>query len=259
MSTLVRLIQKYRPIIVGGQAISLWSHLYEGADSELDGLEVTSKDLDFYHNKDAEIALAESLEEGKLKVPTGDDHTPCAAVVTGKLGNRTVVVDFLSQVKGVTDESLLKNSITYGDPEDPEGLFITLMHPVDCVRSRLSNINILRRHDAHSVKQAIASIRILDCFVEDQLSQNSDLGRRNALDALRALEKIIEKQHIGRTTDTVFGLALRPDRILEKYVNDTRLDERVRLRLIFPSMERLKKRRKIANERTQRCKIAKTS
>jgi hypothetical protein len=35
------------------------------------------------------------------------------------------------------------------------------MHPLDCVRSRLSNINVLARTDDHSERQAVASLMIL--------------------------------------------------------------------------------------------------
>jgi hypothetical protein len=69
-------------------------------------------------------------------VPTGDEHTPSAALVTGTLGRKRVVIDFMAQVKGVKDKSILENSITFADMDDPKSVSITLMHPMDCVRSR---------------------------------------------------------------------------------------------------------------------------
>jgi len=132
VQTLLGFVQRFNPVIVGGQAVNIWAELYYGMDEELDGLgELTSKDLDFYHNREAERALADSLENGLLEIPSGDNHTPNAAVVTGKLGNRDIVVDFLAQIKGVEDKSLLENSITFADAENPEAISITLMHPLD--------------------------------------------------------------------------------------------------------------------------------
>jgi hypothetical protein len=48
-------------MIAGGQAVNIWAALYQGVDDELDGLgALTSKDLDFYHNREAERVLAAS-------------------------------------------------------------------------------------------------------------------------------------------------------------------------------------------------------
>lgn len=251
VQTLLGFVQKHQPIIVGGQAINLWAELFHGMDADLDGLgALTSKDLDFYHNKAAEQALANSLVGGEIKLPKGDDHTPNAAVVTGKLGDRDIVVDFLAQIKGVEDKSLLANSITFADAADPGNVSITLMHPLDCVRSRLSNINMLGRTNDHSVRQAVASLLILDCFIDHQLADGQDkAGTRRALDALRELEYIIREKHIGKTTEQEFGSQLDPIAILSKYRTDERLDARVRDQLIQGILDRLSEKADVAERR----------
>ncbi|MBB3319741.1 hypothetical protein FHT77_005658 [Rhizobium sp. BK181] len=85
------------------------------------------------------------------------------------------MVDFLAQIKGVEDKSLLENSIIFADAENPEAISITLMHPLDCVRSRLSNINMLGRRNDHSLRQAVASLLILDAVMGRRL-MSSQLG-----------------------------------------------------------------------------------
>jgi hypothetical protein len=126
VQTLLGFVQGHQPIIVGGQAINLWAELFHGMDAELYCLwALTSKDLDFYHNRAAEEALAKSFVGGEIKLPDCDDHTPNAAVLTGKLANRDVVVDFLVQIKGVEDKSPLRNSITFADAADPDNVSIT--------------------------------------------------------------------------------------------------------------------------------------
>lgn len=252
--TLLGFVQHCRPIIVGGQAVNIWAELYHGIDEDLDRLgALTSKDLDFYHNRDAERILAESLENGLLEIPSGDNHTPNAAVVTGKLGDRAVVIDFLAQIKGVEDKSLLENSITFADVEDPSAVSITLMHPLDCVRSRLSNINALGRRSEQSIRQAIASLLILDCYIDDQLAnaENKPAVRR-AVSTLRDLEFVIREKHIGKPSELGFGDMLRPISILEKYREDERIDFRVRENLIQHILERLDEKQAVAEKRRQR-------
>jgi len=214
VQTLLGFVQRFNPVIVGGQAVNIWAELYHGMDEELDGLgELTSKDLDFYHNREAERALANSLDDGLLEIPSGDNHTPNAAVVKGKLGNRDIVVDFLAQIKGVEGKSLLENSITFADAENPEGISVTLMHPLDCVRSRLSNINMLGRRSDHSLRQAVASLLILECYIEDQLSdlENKPAVKR-ALTALGSLSSLSVTCISARQQNASSAINLGPSR-----------------------------------------------
>lgn len=248
--TLLRFVEKCRPIIVGGQSINIWAELFYGKNEELDELgPLTSKDLDFFHNKSAERALAQSLENGQLKLPQGDDHTPSAAVVTGMLGDKEVVVDFMAHVKGVDDKSILQNSITFADADNPDSVSITLMHPMDCVRSRLSNINSLGRTEEHSIVQAEASLLILDCYIDDQLNTEDKAANRRALDALRDLEYVIRDYHVGKTTQQAFGDRLDPVAIIRHYIDDERIHEKVRERLLQGILDRLTHKQEVADRR----------
>lgn len=251
VKTLLGFVQQHNPVIIGGQAVNLWAELMYGMDAELDAFgAMTSKDLDFFHNKAAERTLAESLEGGLLEIPDGDNHTPNAAVVKGKLGDREVVVDFLAQVKGVEDKSLLENSITFADADDPDNISITLMHPLDCVRSRLSNINTLGRRDDHPVRQAAASILILDCYIEHELSDpENKKAIRRAQDALHDLGYIVRDMHVGKPTELEFGGTLEPEWILRKYREDNRLHPRLRENQIQGSLDMIEERRELATKR----------
>jgi hypothetical protein len=236
---LLKFVHKEQPIVVGGQAVSLWAQLFRPHyPSAFEGVgPVTSRDIDFYHDRDAERSLASQLDDGSITIPQGDTHSPSAAVVSGKILGRPVVVDFLNHVKGVDDKSLVKNSLQI---EHGSGFQITIMHPLDNVASRFSNINMLKRTEDHSVMQAMASVAILDCFIDTQLNDTtSKLSSRIALDSLRGLEFIIKEKHIGKISQSHFGDALRPLDILEKYSTDERLDERVREKLIMPIIQRL--------------------
>ena len=137
VEALLRFVEDYDPIIVGGQSINIWAELFHGESQALDAMSpLTSKDVDFLHNLEAERALTAALRDGQLNIPTVDDNTPEAAVVTGYLGDKKVTIDFLGSVLGVETETVRKRSITFSDPER-KSASITLMHPLDGVRSRL--------------------------------------------------------------------------------------------------------------------------
>jgi hypothetical protein len=223
---ILRFVEHCNPIVVGGQSINIWSELYEGKDAALDELgSLTSKDIDFYQNKEAQTTLVSRLDEGKLHIPDADDHTPNASVVVGKLGDRKVEVDFLATVQGIPGNDLEKNAM--GVELKAGGVVAQLMHPLDCVKSRLANINSLKRFTEHSVVQAIASVRILDCFIDDLL-RLGDEGHKMVTDILAKLEYVIRDNYLGREAYLKFGDRLELDAILRRYLDDERLDSRFR-------------------------------
>ena len=76
-----------------------------------------------------------------------DDHTPNAAVIVGTIGERTIKVDFMHSILGVDHRSIENNFITLSGKHQTTGkeIDILVLHPLDCLSSRLSNINDLRR------------------------------------------------------------------------------------------------------------------
>lgn len=245
---LLSFVSEYQPIVVGGQSVNIWSQLFQGKDDELDELgALTSKDLDFFQNQKAQEALAANLIEGKLFLPSFDDHTPSASVVIGKIGDKQVEIDFLSNVQGVDDKSLRKNSVTF--QYDGTDVSVTLMHPLDCVRSRLANINTLRRKSQHSLNQAFASVRILDCFIDHGLAGGDKVGHRMATDALDQLEFILRDDHIGKVSDEEFGDFLEISAILYRYNNDERLDARYREHQLSGIIQRTEDRYHVRDKR----------
>ncbi len=188
---------------------------------------LTSKDIDFLHNLDAERALEAALRDGKLRLPAFDDNTPEAAVVTGYLGDKKVTVDFLGSVLGVDTDQVRRRSITISDPEK-QAVSITLMHPLDCIRSRLSNINTLGRVDEHSLVQAQASLIILECYIGRELAAADSEAVRRAAEAILEIEHIVKDHHVGKVSCERFGDRLDLLAVARKYATDDRFDPRFR-------------------------------
>lgn len=245
VEALLRFVEDYDPIVIGGQSIGIWAELFHGENQTLDAMSpLTSKDIDFLHDLGAERALEAALRHGRLIIPGVDDSTPEAAVVTGYLGDKKVTIDFLGSVLGVDTEMVRKRSIKISDPEK-QSVSITLMHPLDCVRSRLSNVNILGRTDHHSVQQALASLIILDCYIDRELVAADKDAIRRAAEALLEIEQIVKDFHVGKTSCERFGDQLNVLAVAQKYLSDDRLDRRFRehqlAALIDRSTARLKR------------------
>lgn len=222
---LLRYVEQASPVLVGGQAISAWATIYEGVDEDLDALgPLTSQDIDFYHNSEAEELLAAALEDGAIERPSGDDFTPNAAVVVGKLGGRKIVIDFMATLAGVRSKDIQLRAIRFESDTDARPS-ITLLHPIDCVKSRLANINTLKRFDEHSIIQAIASIRIFDCYIDYELDVGGSDGHRRATRFLGELEYIIRDRHINKPSHIQFGERIALECLIADRLKDERFNQ----------------------------------
>lgn len=229
------------PIVVGGQSVNIWAELYAARNLSLGELgPFTSKDVDFFRNKAAAEALADRLEDGTIFLPTlADMATPSAAVVVGNLNGRRLQVDFMSTVLGVDDDAILKNFVAIEGSIGDKVVSLFLMHPLDCVRSRLANVNTLRRHDDHSLRQAAASLSVLDAFIQDLL----DAGNAKASQrVLRDLQFVVRDLHLGKASHLAFGDRLDPLALMGRYLEEQRLDERWRSLALRRAVERLRRR-----------------
>ena len=174
VAKILDLVNEGDAVLVGGQCMAIWARHYLGYNQEIaKTYTMSSEDIDFYATRKAAEEFAAKLSNSKLYVPGLDDHGPNSAKVEGFIGEREIRVDFLHSIKGVDHALLRKNVITLTGTRTDTGqlLKIQLLHPIDCFRSRLSNINDLKRNDLHSVSTAKAAVLVLDALIDDFLSK----------------------------------------------------------------------------------------
>jgi hypothetical protein len=231
------LIHEADAVVVGGQCMAIWARFYADYDEQITKIyTMSSEDVDFYATRKAAEEFAQKLDNARLYIPDPDDHGPNSAKVVGTVGGREIKVDFLHSIKGVDHAALKKNVLTLtgtlSDSDDE--ITIQLMHPIDCFRSRLSNINDLHRKDVHSISTAKACILVLDGLVNDFLGRG---WIKEAQDTLQTLRFVTLTKCYGTPAHLEFGID--PKWIFEKYMNDERLDERWRSFQLAASLKRL--------------------
>ena len=229
------------PILVGGQSVNVWAQHYAGRHPVLrDTSRFVSKDVDVFDNMSAARKLAGSLRDGQILLPGPDDHTPNAAIVIGQLEGRRIAVDFMAEVLGVDRESIQKKFVTIsGTTREGKRIGVMVMNPIDCVASRLANVNRLRRGDPTSLRQAEASIAVAPLFLAD-LIDGGDV--KDAQRLLHGFEQVVRTAHIGKDTHLKFGERLDPSQVLRHFVNDERLDVRWREKILRKALERVEGR-----------------
>ena len=226
VARILDLVHEADAVVVGGQSMAIWARHYADYNPEIPKIyTMSSEDVDFYGNRKVAEDFAAKLGNAKIYFPDPDDHGPNAAKVVGLIGSREIKVDFLHSILGVDHASLKNNVITLTGKRSDNGepLAILLMHPLDCFRSRLSNINDLKRKDVHSISYARASILVLDAVINDMLENG---WTKEAQETLQKLRYVILTKCFGTVAHLEFGLD--PRWIFEKYLNDERFDSRWR-------------------------------
>ena len=210
-------------IMVGGQAISLWLWIYAERYPLLDnGTLLASKDIDYIGTRDVARAFSQAVG-GEIFEPTIDDATPNTALVNVTIGGRIVQVDFLHEILGVK-----RREVRFSKIEilfDDETLIIPVLHPVQCLISRVLNIlhPAVRRSDDFAIQQFAASYEIVTLYLHDLLMEK-EFSEFNY--CVKELHRFLRSHEHGR----VCHMYLEKDllNILRVFRSDRRIDVRYR-------------------------------
>lgn len=238
VAQVLALVHESDAVVVGGQSLAIWSRHYSSKNPEIQATySMTSEDVDFFASREAAKAFAAKLGNAKIYIPQMDDNTPNAAVVVGLIGEREIRVDFMHSILGVDPKSIANNFITLSGSRSDTGeeIEILLLHPLDCLRSRLSNINDLKRRDLHSLSSAKAAMLVLAAFIDNLLEEVEWI--KQAQSCLKDLHFVIRDMCLGKIANTEFQID--PTWILKKFVADERLDHRWRSFQLESSIKRL--------------------
>jgi hypothetical protein len=233
---LLEAVGRDEAVVVGGQAMMLWAQHLIDRHPELNFLLAASFDVDFYGNLAAAERLAAVLGKSRLSTPKMDDNTVNAAVVRGLLNDvRPIHIDFMRALEGVEDASIRENAVMLegADPRNGQAIAIRVLHPLDCLRSRLANINVLRRTSTLSVMSAKAAVLIVQAFVEELLDAGAG---KEAQRVLMDLE-FIARDAYPTLAFKEFGID--PADAMRPFTKDERLDDRWRAKTFCRALSRL--------------------
>ncbi len=179
-------------VLVGGQSLVVWANVL-GVRPKPPLEPYVTSDIDFLGSRQVAAAMAGKLG-AQLLVPPKDDHVQVNAAVLllhGKDGGR-VIVDFLSVVSGLDAAKIRKRALEV----EAFGTVFRVMHPVDCLESRISNLHLLpAKRNEIGVAQARLSIDIVHAFIAKIVSSE---GVRHALDLAEHVGKLARSTAAGQ-------------------------------------------------------------
>lgn len=209
------LIPPTAALLVGGQALALWVNALDiPLPTALAG--GVTVDVDFLgsaadareHHAFLEIATAEKRMRTEIHFPQPFENTPNSAKITiFRASGIAAEIDYLSHLIGYAgkDEYRLKDRAIEITDLYFAGSSLRVMHPFDCLRSRLCNIYSLpnKRNTIH-VAQARLALAVMRAFILKLTEEET--GARAQLYPL--LEEVISlaASRVGIDTFHNFGI-----------------------------------------------------
>jgi hypothetical protein len=239
VGTVFSIVSDYDPIVVGGQCISMWVDYLAQHDEELALMgSVSSADVDYYENPKAAERLAERLK-GDLLLP--DDALNLSAnscTVTAFLNGKQIHVDFMRNVIGVDPKDIRGRYVAIEGkfPNIDHPVKMTLMHPLDCILSRLANIETLKRIDEWSLYQTKASFLVFRAFIDQLLAYGET---QEATSTLSKFEYAMRDRFYRTEVYPYVCADIIPVQILTHYENEDRIDLRWRERTLAGISQRM--------------------
>ena len=222
-------------ILIGGQSVSILARRYGARVPALRELgAITSADVDFFGSATQAQIVASRLASANLYLPEPFDVTPSAAKVVALIRNQHITIDFMAQIIWINERILQNRFLTLsGNGPDGQAVKILCLHPMDCLLSRLGNINTLHRRDGFSITSARASVMIIEGFIDELIEIEQT---REAQGCFHELEFIIRRKCAGHPSFDVHGID--PTYILERFAADGRLDSRYREKTMYGMITR---------------------
>lgn len=163
-------------VLIGGQALNFWAELY--LDNKRDLAPLASKDIDFLVNgSETDLIKMKEGFEGKLLLQDNIESVHCAVLIVENFQKKyEIQIDFLSAVHGLRIKDILRKVETV----EFHGKKLSILHPVDCLKSRINNLVSFGK-TPHSIKQLRIAIKMIKMRIIDLINDGKIRSARNEI------------------------------------------------------------------------------
>lgn len=181
-------------VLVGGQAVALWTHFLRERSQEIAAFApLASKDIDF-EGSARSVRQAADLLAARMRLASIDDHTPNTGIVLFLDADGVErEIDFIDQPLGLRARDIRDTAVKMIVPSDEAGheVPVWVMHPERCMESRIYNAKVLGKTDPLAMRQLRASIA---CAREwSRYLLDEDPSGEGARAVLRINERVFRK------------------------------------------------------------------
>ncbi len=178
-----------RLVVVAGQAVNFWADRYSKDEPRLAPLRpFTSRDLDLFGTIADAIQLAEKTH-AKVEQPTKHKSgaSPVVANVKVETGNVIRSVQFLREVRGVTNDEITRNAIPFTVGE----VTVYFADPITTLKAKLHNLVELEQDERNDARH-VQILRIcVPRFLAAQL-RAADETDAAAKESFRSIQRVLK-------------------------------------------------------------------
>ena len=180
-----------RALLVGGQALALWTTIFEVSPPEEIAAAISS-DADFIGSADVAQKLGRALKHWDFWKPKFDDATVQTAKLTRTVSEGIKQIDFLGGIAGLGTEAIQRRAVTL---TLASGTDLRVLHPLDVLESRLQNLLLIpEKRNAGGIAQARLGIRIANAFLSRLLDESGET--RIFFDAVERVAQIAASKRL---------------------------------------------------------------
>lgn len=218
----------------------MWVDYLSQFDAEIASLgSVSSADVDYFEHPAAAKSLKEKLKGEILWPEDAISLSPNYCTVAAFVNGKKIHIDFMRNVIGVDPKTLMSRCVVIAGkfPNVDGEVRLALMHPLDCIQSRLGNIETLGRHDDWSLIQTEASFKVFTAFVR-YLLQIGEL--KEACRTLSQFEFVLRDWFFHPTVYPHVANRVDPMALLAPFLDETAIDWRWREKRLKTMIARIR-------------------
>lgn len=172
-----------RIVLIGGQAVALWSAFFAVPGRSDETRVYTSKDIDF-EGAGRSARKAGELLQGEVRVPSIDDSTPNTGLVIFEDSEGIArQIDFLDAPGGLTKRDVRDTAVAIEiEAIDGDPVRVLVMHPERSMESRIFNVMVLGQRGPEALPKQFITRRYpqLKAKLEEQRERDRVHKRRYA-------------------------------------------------------------------------------
>lgn len=183
------------PVIVGGQAVNIHAIKYLASPRGVDdGVTYTSEDLDFFAHRSDALRIIQVLAPSEASTVMSKAAPNMAGAFKWNIGGKSIVVDFLRSISGLTNEMIIQNQVSYSDIPLP------VLHPFHCLISKIHNLSHLPQAERQDLKHGRVCLGVMQ-----RILSSPDMPSREVLKYCEGIFQLAQSPDAKRAA-TEFGL-----------------------------------------------------
>jgi hypothetical protein len=243
IARLEQVVRDRRVVLVGGQAVAIWTSQLQSRIADTLIEVVASRDIDLLGNA-SDLRQSAELLGARVRVAKWEDRTPLSgvAIFLDRDGHERRL-DVLGSVYGMNSEDIRNTAIETELHVEDRQVRVWVMHPERCMESRVHNSVLSNKQTDLAWRQLRASIPCARAFSQLLLDERGEAAVR---DVLKLNERIFRFAQEDRCT----RLALeRNSEAFDAVLDDERLPEKFRTVRLPQMQERIRVVREQQRER----------